>query len=597
MPDSCYYLRVAGNVSSGKIYVEHRAGIDRYMTAPLYPLLTNVASRLTRDFEKAGMTISIAAALLLVFVLFGWGNRAWGIWAGGIAAWLVASSQAKLAAYILTESLFTLMYILSAWLIWEVVRKATLGAIVRAGIAVGLATLSKEIGFVGVPIGVMAILLVAREGEAPLSPREKIVRSGVFAATSCIVVAPYWLYSLLVKGTLWGSRFVERMEGSEAASQSAVDFVSAFAIAGKALWAMFPAPVMVVALAGLFLPSSLLTRREDKSRIFVAGWIAVHVLALGILGVNRTSLWTRYLYPVDPLLLLLAGRGTVALAELSGKAVARLKPSGKQIAVYATTLLVAAGLILSVVNLLSQKKRKYLQPSFQARLYQKGTPEVARDFLSNYTLIPDTYVYDRKPFIAYYLNATWGGLPPRMTLADLEREAKNHPVLLVVNSSVISSYGYPQLKPLLAAKSIPQGWNLLGMYFFAAYGASGRLIALYSYGDAYRPTPPIKPEDFSYDGHLRGATEWLGRGRIDRVQSHAKAAVQLDPLRPEAYTLLSKMLVIQGIGSGRIDVFEDAIDLARKAMQFDPQNKDIRNLLCMASEAKSDIDGSKPLCK
>ena len=104
-------------------------------------------------------------------------------------------------------------------------------------------------------------------------------------------------------------------------------------------------------------------------------------------------------------------------------------------------------------------------------------------------------------------------------------------------------------------------------------------------------------EDFTYEDHIRRAMKWMVTGRIDRVQAHARAAIVLDPSKPEAYLPLSRILMVQGVAAERIDIMEEALGLVKKAYTLDPQNPEIRNLMCIISEAKSDFDGSEPLCK
>ncbi|GEM_PF-3367470 len=595
-PDSVYYMKVAKNISAGKLYVDHRAGVDLYMTAPLYPLFVKVVSGVTRDFEEAGRLVSVVSALLLVLVLFGWGIRAGGVWVGLMAACLGACSQAKVGNMVLTESLFAMSYIAAAWLLWESVRDATAPKAILAGLAFGIATLTREPGFMGVPFGAAAILLFARKKDNLPKLREKAVQAGLFAVVTCLVISPYWVYSLVVRGTWWGSRFAERAGHGTEILSGVPAFFSAFPAAVRSMGETYTIAVAVAVLAGLLIPSKN-ARSDGAVRIFILAFIVWNVLALGALGVTKSGLWSRYIYPVTPLMLLLAVRGAMVAGELAGRLIVRKKLRGEPYLKTVVSVAVTAALIITLVNKAQAERDRAIQPSYQARWFVKGAPEVAMDFLSNYVLLPGTYVYDRKPYVAYYLDATWAGLPTKITLHDLEREAEKRPVLLVVNSSLVKDYGYDQLKPLLAAKDIPQGWNLPGMYFFSAYGKSGRLMAIYSYGDAYRSPPPIKPEDFTYEDHMRRATKWMVTGRIDRVQAHARAAIELDPSKPEAYLPLSRILMVQGISAERIDIMKEALDLVKKAYALDPQNPEIRNLMCIISEAKSDFDGSEPICR
>ncbi len=208
-PDSVYYLRVAKNVSEGKIHVEHRAKIDNYLTAPLYPVAIKFASFFIPDWKAAGVWVSKASLVLLIIVLFFWGSRAFGAMAGLAAAWL-AVFRTGMASNVLTESLFTLLYVSSAWVIWEAGRNGRILHCALAGGLVGLATLTRELGFILIPLGAGWIFFTRLLTGQPGKLAKGFKNGVIYAATACLVISPYWLYSLLLKGTWWGSRFTER---------------------------------------------------------------------------------------------------------------------------------------------------------------------------------------------------------------------------------------------------------------------------------------------------------------------------------------------------------------------------------------------------
>ena len=598
MPDMCYYLQVAKNVFSGKLFLDHRAGVDLYMTAPLYPIFIKAFSIFTRNYEIAGTAVSMMSAMSVVLVLYAFGKRMFSLSAGLIAVWLAACAQAEIGTLILTEGLFTLLNLIAVWLVWETIQSPSFKRAALAGVFTGLATLTRELGFILAPFGIAAIILAGiLEKENRRNAKTKSVQAAIFGLVTCLTISPYWIYSFVLRGTWWGSRFSERAGHGDEILFGTGSFISAIPAGARAMWETYPIPVTIAALIGILVPSAWVPSRKDLSaRIFLAAWILANVAAIGMLKVDQVKLWSRYIYPAAPLLLLFAARGTEAVKELSRRYLSGSKPDRFALAGYVAGSVVVAALIFSLLYRTQQLRSYYIQPSMRNTLFTKGSDEVARDLLSRYHISSNTYVYDRKPFLAYYLGATWAGLPEKVDLVELERAAASRPVLLAINSGVLSNYNYPQLGPLLAGRDIPKGWHLVQMNFFPNYGVKGRLISIYAYGSDFPAPQTVKPADSTYEGHLEEANKWLEKYRMDLAQAHAEAAISLDPSRPEAYIQLANIFFIEGSKAKDADVLGDAIGLLRKALMVDPQNAGISSGICVISQEKSQIDGSKPLC-
>jgi len=598
MPDMCYYVQVARNVFSGKFYLDHRAGVDLYMTAPLYPIFIKAFSVFTRNYEIAGTAVSMMSAMLVVLVLYAFGKKMFSLSAGLIAAWLAACAQAEIGTLILTEGLFTLLNLIAIWLVWETIQSPSFKRAALAGVFTALATLTREMGFILAPFGIAAIILAGMLGKEDRADiKMKSVQAAIFGLVTCLTISPYWIYSLMLRGTWWGSRFSERAGHGDEILFGTGTFISAIPAGARAVWETYPVPVTVAALIGIVAPSAWVPSRKDLSaRIFLVAWILVNVVAIGMLKVDQVKLWSRYIYPAAPLLLLFAARGTEAAMELSRRYLSGSKPDRSPIAGYVAGGAVVAALVFSLLYRTGQLRNYYIQPSMRNTLFTKGSEEVARDLLSRYRIGSNTYVYDRKPFLAYYLGVTWAGLPEKVNLAELEQAAASRPVLLAINSGVLSNYSYPQLGPLLAGRDIPKGWHLVQMSFFPDYGVKGRLITVYAYGSDFPAPQAVKPADATYEGRLQEANKWLEKYRIDLAQAHAEAAISLDPSRSEAYTLLANIYFIEGSKAKDADVLADSIGLLRKALLINPQNAEISKGICIVSQEKSRIDGSKPMC-
>ncbi len=602
-PDSCYYLRVAQNISEGKLYVDHRAKIDKYLTAPFYPIAVKFASFFISDLEAAAVWVNKVAAALLIIVVFLWGRRAFGDWSGVIAAGVTASAIVTISADILTESLFTLMFVASAWAIWESSRNPRILYCVLAGALMGLATLTREIGVAMIPLGAgwIFLMVLLRNGRSGLI--EGLSRGAVYGACAVATIAPYWVYSLAARGTWWGSRFSEREVRVTGESVSVIE-TTALSVprAVSAMWRHFPEAVGISIIIGLVIPLTAKVFKYEKpvggkdwSLVFILVFFVANVLAIGLLGVYAPHHWQRYLLPTTPILVLIAAQGVEGAAVLVSGFISKHNLKARVVAKHTLAGAAMAGLIFVSIGSVISTGKKYNTPAYQASLFSAGMEKVARDFTDEYDVLPETYVYDRKPFFAYYIGATWAGLPEDIALTGLAEVGKERPVILVINNAIIFSYPYKQLRWLLVPDELPEKWHLLSTHFLPEYGRTGRLVSLYTYGDYY-PAFSVKPDEHTYDEHLERARMWAAENRYYRALKHCEAAISLNNERAEAYLFKARIIGAEGAAAYAPGVLADAMDLVKRAMALEPDNEEARDLLCRISKAKSNLDGSKPIC-
>ncbi len=371
--------------------------------------------------------------------------------------------------------------------------------------------------------------------------------------------------------------------------------------AAEALWGSFILPVSMAAALGLVIhlatkaarPSEML-KQKDLPLVFMIIYILWTALALGILGVHSLGHFKRYISPAAPLVLFMAGIGIQAIAAFAGKLVT-IKYIRMKTVVKTIVFTVILGLLVfdySRVRILYGQDIHNPDRQIGPR---KGMKEIATKLSSNYSLLPNTYIYDRKPYLAYHLDLTWAGLPEGVTLADLAEEAEDHPVILVINSGTIYRYGYERLRWLLAPSYLPEDWRLLAMYFFPEYGDPGRLVNIYSCGDVYEPFS-VQPEDFSYDEHVQKARKYYGKGRFLRAEKHCDAALSINNKDTECRVIKAKILATEGGTAYDASVMNRAVILLKKALSMDPQNKAAKELMCSVTRAKAGLDGSRPIC-
>lgn len=596
-PDSCYYIDAAKNVKfEGKLYVDQRAGVDKYMTVPLYPIAVAFASLFTKDFEAAGNAVSAISTFFLIAAIFFFAARIFNPTAGFCAAAIAACATAKLSNYILTESMFTLFYTLSAWLIWETVKKVSTRNAILAGTAVGLAALTREAAFIAIPFGAAAIIFAGRINDERAPLKKKIIASSLFAAAACITITPYWIYSLSVRGAFWGSRFAERSTETGGGSSVIALFISAFPVGVQALIENIPIIVSIAAILGVLLPE--LSKDSDglKPRVFLMAWILWNAAFIAALGVTHLEMAGRYLYPVLPITSILAGRavtaaGETALGFLKTTAQNRIDAVKLTVSITLTIILVSVSYRDALRNI-----GKESAPRYMALQYSSGTEETAYEFRAEYKIEPGTYVYDRKPFIAYYLGASWAGLRNDASPDHIFDGAEKRPRLLVIDSEIMKAYDYPGLWSLPLNENSAAEWKLIFSKYLPKVGHGGRVISIYSYGDDYRPSPETDPAELDYSSNLMESRKWFGLGRLDRAEKHLIAALALDQTRPEVYVLIGKIMAIKGMTFERVEFFDQAIEALQRALVLDPKNDDAMRVICGTSKAKSEIDGTPEIC-
>jgi len=364
LPDSTYYLSFAKNIRQGKFYIDHRAGVDRYITAPFYPLLITAFSGLTGNVEGTGRVVSLAANLLLILVTFFWARKMFGPWAGVMAAWMVACSHPRESIQVLTESFFALLYVAAVWQIWEAVTSGRIKNSIIAGILTALATLTRELGIVAVPFGVVAMLIGARGGEGKLSVRERVLAAFSFSVVWCAFMAPYWIYSLYIRGTWWGSRFSERLAHGDAqyVKTDAFDMLYQLVSAAHGIWGLYPGYVTLAAVFGLIVPWKLASGRDGFNRVFILFWVVINVFALDLLGINTQGLWLRYLFPMGPFILILAVRGVTVVGESVGWVATLIKPSVTFGARAVGTIVITASIVICMfAGVSAEREQKLVQ--------------------------------------------------------------------------------------------------------------------------------------------------------------------------------------------------------------------------------------------
>ena len=190
-PDSDDYLQPAYDLA-------HGLGFDLELRrTPLYPLF--IALILALGGNLAGVaTAQHALGVVTTAATYGLGRATFGPLAGLLAGLAVAVSGPLLIYehYVMAESLFTLVLTVAVLLLVVSVRRGATPWLLAAGMATGLAALTRPIGqaAVVVALGLPALLRLPRV-------REGARRAGLVLAGLLLVVVPWTARNWAVHGT------------------------------------------------------------------------------------------------------------------------------------------------------------------------------------------------------------------------------------------------------------------------------------------------------------------------------------------------------------------------------------------------------------
>ncbi len=122
---------------------------------PLYPMLVAFFSKVLRDFELSGQMVSVLFGTLTVIPIYYLARGAFGGWTAFISSLFLAilPRHVALSADFLSDPTYTFFFISAVWLGWEALRRDAWKSPLLAGLATGLAYLTRPEG-----IGVALVL-------------------------------------------------------------------------------------------------------------------------------------------------------------------------------------------------------------------------------------------------------------------------------------------------------------------------------------------------------------------------------------------------------------------------------------------------------
>ena len=416
-PDSTIYLSVAHSLAEGRGFRQF-TGEPMVRWAPAYPAVLAPVAAAGLDLPAAARRLNAALFAALVLGAGAWIRRHVPdarLGAIALAAVVLSPALLRVSAYVWSEPLFLLLALLCILDLESFAREGRRGALVRAALWAGAATLTRYAGVSLVAPGLWVVLARRRD-----PPARRRLDAGLFAGVALAPFAAWLVRNWLVAGSPVGERAV-----------SSYSLLASLSLGLEQLsrWLLPPvvaAPARVaLAVAVLTAGAWALARRGAGTREEGAGsappWplapVAVWMAAYGVLVVAWTSISAveqlneRYLTPLYLPLVVLGAR---ALVE-------RTRARRRALSAGLATALMLLGLAYPTART-ALHLRGYLQEGVDGY----GTPawrqsELARLLRAHPQAQP---LFSNAPDAAYFLADVPAKFSPRRTFYNSPQRAE-----------------------------------------------------------------------------------------------------------------------------------------------------------------------------
>jgi len=185
-----FYLKPAQYFASGQWMDGLGVGYH-----PLYPILVASFSKVLGDFELSGQMVSVLFGTLTVIPLYYLARGTFGGWSAFISSLFLAILPRHVAhsADFLSDPTYTFFFISAVWLGWEALRGDDWKILFLAGLATGLAYLTRAEG-IGVLLTLGPWLLFRRMHSQGWNYRRNGYACFILLFSFLLVASPYILY-------------------------------------------------------------------------------------------------------------------------------------------------------------------------------------------------------------------------------------------------------------------------------------------------------------------------------------------------------------------------------------------------------------------
>jgi 4-amino-4-deoxy-L-arabinose transferase-like glycosyltransferase len=437
------YVRLAESMFAGEGYIAMFGG-PHVLYPPLYPILIGIFTPLTGSPEIAGRVVSLLSGLVLIWALWSIAARVFGARAGLMAGALAAFHPLAIALTVSvhTEPVWLALMACAVWLTVLAIDEPTRKRAAGIGALTGLAYLARPEGLA------FALLLTGLVAFSWLWRRGSFKRNAAFCAVAgvafLVFAVPYMAFLSSEAGTFrWegksgvnnilsarmreGLSYGQAARGLDADGNPAGVYLFAdqrrflredAAGTGPLLATLLAHPIdRAVAIAKRFAYAEFLGRplflfaaigivaTAWWAAAFWEGGVLLAVLAVqGLLLVSLQFTWSRFLFPLLPMLIVWAAAGIDRSSDVVSRLAGRYRTGAYALLASLACIAVCAVAVSGTlaVSELAQARISEVRPAGVA---------IARDFAGLHTEARRPVVMGGQESIAFYADGIYAYLP------------------------------------------------------------------------------------------------------------------------------------------------------------------------------------------
>ncbi|TAN57975.1 hypothetical protein EPN15_02510 [Patescibacteria group bacterium] len=369
-PDSFTYLRLAEEIQKGRFYIE-QWGSGSVSVPPLYPFFIFLLQKFTLDYIAAGILISIISSFGVILIVHKLTREIFGGKASLFAPTILVLNPffSAFSRAILTESLFSLFFILNIYLLYKLSKndsKYIFFFFLLIGASSALAWLTRDVGMASFALSVIWILYFLNAKK--FSPIKIIMYFGAFLLGFIVFFAPFFVISKIgpslssynntakknILNTLTSPLLKDEMV-REIAIRSLTDNGADYLIKDRSIKQMSLAEfakqipwilkkmalsvgrmslyvlIITFGILGLFamISTCLNLRNKNRTTVFLGTFMLIYLSFYAFAGSFLGALGPeRYLVPLLPIIILFSSNGIVQTSEFIED---KIKTRSKQI--------------------------------------------------------------------------------------------------------------------------------------------------------------------------------------------------------------------------------------------------------------------------
>ena len=192
--DSTLYISLAERITEGYLTMDHANAITEIIQ-PGYSFFIMAVSFVLQNGEMAGIFISFMSGIGLILLSYWCGKKFFSDDVGLIAAAIVSCYPLMIyySTTILTEALFTLVFIAAIFLGWRAVKTRKWGYFLLLGIIVGISYYIRIVGLAAIPVLTLWLVI-----EIFVRKRIQALRAlgyfGLFILGLTFIISPYLIF-------------------------------------------------------------------------------------------------------------------------------------------------------------------------------------------------------------------------------------------------------------------------------------------------------------------------------------------------------------------------------------------------------------------